>query len=336
MSSRSVSAFWWEVFHSKIVNLCGAPHRLTIKAIPSATVSRNSVDTSQGIKQGDWVVGQVVGNMEGRFSKNCSPDEIQAATLVAKGFTSNLYAWGETHVLKLFHGWVPLERIDGEYRTSKAVHSAGLPVPAPMERVSVGAQSGIIFERVAGVSMYRRIRAKPWLLFQAARRLAELHAQLHRCVAPPELPSQRERIANGIDVSQILSESAKRAVRQQLAELPDGTAVCHGDFHPENIILTERGPIVVDWGSATRGDALGDVACTLRLMRSATLPPWEPRCMHLLLQISRKALQRSYLTHYLRLSAGTVEQIETWRELLEAAGSSWHPSTTKIRNETSP
>jgi uncharacterized protein (TIGR02172 family) len=249
--------------------------------------------------------------MDADLSHSRSPDDIRAAALVAKGFTSNLYAWGERHVLKLFHPWVPLERIDGEYRISKAAHGAGLPVPAPLERVSVGAQSGIIFEHVAGVSMYRHVRAKPWLLFQAARRLADLHAQLHRCVAPPELPSQRERIANGIDASQIVSEQGKQAARQRLAELPDGTAVCHGDFHPENIILTERGPIIVDWGSATRGDALGDVACTLRLMRSATLPAWEPRYMHLLLKISRKALHRSYLAHYLRLNPGTIEQVES-------------------------
>src|SRR5207237_455657 len=139
-----------------------------------------------------------------------------------------LYAWGEGRVLKIFHSWVPPERIDGEYLISKAVHGAGLPAPAPLERLSVGAQSGIVFERVAGVSMYRQVQAKPWLLFQAARRLADLHALLHRCVAPPELPSQRERIANGIDASPVLNDSTKQAARQRLAELPDGTAVCHG------------------------------------------------------------------------------------------------------------
>jgi Ser/Thr protein kinase RdoA (MazF antagonist) len=144
-----------------------------------------------------------------------------------------------------------------------------------LELVSVGGQLGIIFQRVAGVSMYRYVQGKPWLLFQAVRRLADLHVQLHRCAASPELPSLRERIAKGIGASQTLGDSAKQAALQRLAELPDGTAVCHGDFHPENIILGKRGPMIVDWESATQGDALGDVACTLRLMRRAALPPWE-------------------------------------------------------------
>jgi Ser/Thr protein kinase RdoA (MazF antagonist) len=162
------------------------------------------------------------------------------------GFASDLYAWGGGRVLKLFHASVPTERIDREYRISKAICSAGLPAPAPLERVRVSARSGIVFERVVGVTMYRHVRAKPWLLLKDAKWLAELHAQLHRFVAPLELPNQRERIARGIDAAPVLSDSARREARKRLAQLPDAPSVCHGDFHPENILLTEHGPIVVD------------------------------------------------------------------------------------------
>jgi thiamine kinase-like enzyme len=35
--------------------------------------------------------------------------------------------------------------------------------------------------------------------------------------------------------------------------LTPGTAPCHGDFHPENVLLTPRGPVVIDRDSATVG-----------------------------------------------------------------------------------
>jgi aminoglycoside phosphotransferase (APT) family kinase protein len=38
--------------------------------------------------------------------------------------------------------------------------------------------------------------------------------------------------------------------------------LCHGDLHPSNIILSDHGPVVVDWFDASRGDPIADVART--------------------------------------------------------------------------
>jgi aminoglycoside phosphotransferase (APT) family kinase protein len=135
-------------------------------------------------------------------------------------------------------------------------------VPAAYEFVEVEGRPGIVFERVEGPSLLEHAQARPWTLFEAVRLLAELHAQIHRCVAPVELPSQREWSAGDIDAVADLSATEKEAARRCLAELPDGTALCHGDFHPGNVLITPRGPVIIDWETATRGHPLGDVACT--------------------------------------------------------------------------
>ena len=41
-----------------------------------------------------------------------------------------------------------------------------------------------------------------------------------------------------------------------------GTALLHLDLHPENVILTQRGPVVIDWPNAARGPGAADVAHT--------------------------------------------------------------------------
>jgi uncharacterized protein (TIGR02172 family) len=201
--------------------------------------------------------------------------------LVGKGFTSNVYEWGERRVLKLFHEWVPACRVEREHRITQAIFAAGLPAPATYELLRVEDRLGIVFERVEGVSMLNVVQAKPWTLFTAVKQLADLHHQIHRCAGPGELPSQREWIAGGIDRSTVLSASEKQAAQRALSDLPDGTAICHGDFHPDNVLFSTRGPIVIDWETATRGNPLGDVACTSRLMKGASLPPMES-CLHAL------------------------------------------------------
>jgi aminoglycoside phosphotransferase (APT) family kinase protein len=171
--------------------------------------------------------------------------------------------------------------------------------------------------------MLSAVQAKPWTLFAAVKQLADLHHQIHRCAGPGELPSQREWIAGGIDRSTVLSASEKQVAQRALSDLPDGAAICHGDFHPDNVLFSTRGPIVIDWETATRGNPLGDVACTSRLMKGASLPPWSPAYMHWLLRCSRSLLHRSYLKRSFELQRGTRQELQKWDAPLAAAATSW-------------
>jgi aminoglycoside phosphotransferase (APT) family kinase protein len=247
---------------------------------------------------------------------------LETAALVGKGFCSDVYAWGEGRVLKLFHGLGASEWADREYAAARAVHAAGLPAPAAYALVEVEGRRGIVFERIDGVSLLEYTQARPWSLFGAIRQFAELQAQIHRCDPPGTLPSLRERIAARIEAP-ICRRRTKQAARDRLAHLPDGTALCHGDFHPGNLLVIARGLTVIDWGSASRGNPIGDVACTSRLMRTASLPPWSPGYAHLLLKYLRHTMHRSYLKHYLRLHAGTLGQIEAWEVPVAATARSW-------------
>ena len=52
----------------------------------------------------------------------------------------------------------------------------------------------------------------------------------------------------------------------RLESMPKHNKVCHGDFNPSNIIITEDGtPYVLDWAHATQGNASADVARTYLL-----------------------------------------------------------------------
>src|SRR5581483_1674225 len=97
---------------------------------------------------------------------------LQNAPLVGKGYCSDVYAWGEGRVLKLFHGRDTDEQARREFTATRAVHAAGLPAPATYEVVEVDGRSGVVFERVDGVSLLGYTQAKPWALFGAIRQLA--------------------------------------------------------------------------------------------------------------------------------------------------------------------
>ncbi|MGG8408911.1 phosphotransferase family protein [Streptomyces sp. 12297] len=49
----------------------------------------------------------------------------------------------------------------------------------------------------------------------------------------------------------------------------------HLDLHPENVILTDRGPRVIDWTTARVGRPEVDVAMTFVILRGIVLRPHE-------------------------------------------------------------
>lgn len=258
---------------------------------------------------------------------------LNTAEIVGRGLTSDVYSWGEGRVLKLFYPQFAASKVESEFAMTRAVHAAGIPAPAAHEVVEIEGRLGIVLERVEGRSLIDCVQTRPWTLFAVARQFAQLHAQLHGLLGPTELPQQRQRIANTIEAARDLPEADKEAARRHLADLPDGEALCHGDFHPGNILVSWRGPVIIDWETASRGHPLGDVARTSHLFRHADLPASTPMHIRLLFKTSRGLLHATYLKRYLQLRPGTREQIAAWELPLRAAASAWRAEAGLSQSE---
>ena len=99
--------------------------------------------------------------------------------------------------------------------------------------------------------------------------------------------------------------------------LPDDNCLCHGDFHPGNIMITTRGPIVIDWMDTTQGNSLADVARTSLLTQGAILPKNMPS--RWLLSATRRLINRIYLKHYFKINPNGREQFKIWLTINAAA-----------------
>ena len=65
---------------------------------------------------------------------------------------------------------------------------------------------------------------------------------------------------------------------QRLHSLPPLRAgrVVHLDLHPENVMLTGRGPVVIDWCNATDGDPDLDLALSALILAQVAIDPSHP------------------------------------------------------------
>jgi aminoglycoside phosphotransferase (APT) family kinase protein len=240
-----------------------------------------------------------------------APEE-QLGALIGRGRTAEVYHWGPEQVVKLFPATVPAELIEHEVRVAAALLRAGVPAPRYAGRVQVGNCQGLLFARVAGPSMLEVLTRRPWLVLALASQLAEVHLAMHRQASDADLPSQRAALRTAIEVASGLPEAIRAHALQLLRAVPDGDRICHGDFHPDNVLLTSAGPVVIDWMTATRGCPAADVARTLLLLRQGGLPPGTSTATALLARGTRRVVAWRYWHCYQAGSPVRATDLAPW------------------------
>lgn len=235
---------------------------------------------------------------------------------IAEGRTAEIYPWEDGYVLKLFRDWCPSDWVEYEARIARAIYAAGVPSPAAGEIVEINGRGGLVYERLDGITMLQDMNARPWMLFKYARRLAEMHVQIHR-QSIPGIPAYKDRLHYDIRNTKHLDEDLRARALARLATLPDGQKLCHGDYHPANILITQRGPVVIDWMTACAGDPWTDVARTCLLLTVG--PKGAGDLMSPMIKIAIALYYRTYRSRYHSLVPDRQKQVERWLPLIAAA-----------------
>jgi aminoglycoside phosphotransferase (APT) family kinase protein len=184
----------------------------------------------------------------------------QPGEVVARGSRSTVRAYGEGVVIKVPAAETPAGWILSEAQYTQAVRAVGAPAPRLLGIEEVAGRPASVWERLEGTSMWKHVIDHPDRSAAMGGLMADVQLALFELVPPVTLPDQRDRLTSKIRRSAATVDST---LISALELLPDGDVpprLCHGDLHPSNVILTDNGPMLVDWFDASRGDRVGDVA----------------------------------------------------------------------------
>lgn len=239
--------------------------------------------------------------------------------LLAQGREADVFLLSETTVLKLMRDASDEPRVRREAAALTVLAKRGYGVPTFLDVVTIDGRPGVVMRRLAGTDLLQSLGRRPQSVFRAGRVIGEAHVAMHDCFAPPELPDLHDNLRKSIELAKPLSEHLRAAALEVLDGLPHGDRLCHGDLHFGNMLGSWSAPVIIDWGNASRGHPVADVARTEMILRFGDPPPSAPPLIRMLAPICRKAVIGRYLATYQRQRPFEPELLERWAIVQAAA-----------------
>ncbi len=183
--------------------------------------------------------------------------------IIAVRNNKTVYRDGDT-VVKVFAEGYSKADILNEALNQARVEETGLNVPKILEIRTVDGKWAIVSEYIKGKTLAQLMEESPEKKAEYIDLFVDIQLAVHSKVCPM-LSKLKEKMNRKILASD-LDATTRYDLHTRLEGMPKHNKLCHGDFNPSNVIITDDGkPYILDWSHATQGNASADVARTYLL-----------------------------------------------------------------------
>ncbi|MFJ1547862.1 phosphotransferase [Streptomyces sp. NPDC088246] len=192
--------------------------------------------------------------------------------LLGAGRSADVYALDEKWVLRRYRDGMDTTH---EWTVMSYLSAHGYPVPRLGPRNAEAAPGELVLQRLTGPTMLQSLLSGDLSAAEAGTMLAGLLAELH-------------------------------SVPARLSPHPEDR-ILHLDLHPDNVMLTDRGPVVIDWSNTREGVPAADRAMSTLILAQVAVDARAPA------SAGARALLDALLPHF--SASGGISH----RHLAEAA-----------------
>jgi uncharacterized protein (TIGR02172 family) len=224
-------------------------------------------------------------------------------TIVAIRDTKVIYRDGDK-TIKVFDADYSKADVLNEALNQARVEETGLNMPRVLEVTKVDGKWAIVSEYINGKTLAEIMNENEDKLDEYINMFVDLQLKMHSKTCPM-LNKLKDKMNRKISQADI-DETTRYELHTRLEGMPKHTKVCHGDFNPTNIIITESGmPYIIDWAHATQGNASADVARTYLLF-----------CLD-----GKKTVADKYLDLFCQKSGTPKKYVQKWLPIVAASQS---------------
>ncbi|SKC73844.1 aminoglycoside phosphotransferase family protein [Maledivibacter halophilus] len=237
---------------------------------------------------------------------------------IGQGRTAEIFQWDENRILKLFNHGTKMDDVKREFEINRDLAKQKMPVPDVFDLIEYNNRLGIIYEQINGQTLTKLISSKPWKILNEARRFAKIHRKFQSKISF-EIPRFKVKLMRNIKTSNILDINLKNSLFKYIETLPDDEILCHCDFHPDNIMISDGKMLVIDWMTGAKGHPISDVARTSVILKFAVIHEEKSYIEKKIINLLRNKFYLEYIKHYMKLSNIKIQDIEQWELPIAAA-----------------
>lgn len=166
--------------------------------------------------------------------------------------------------MKVFDASYSKSDVLSEALNQARVEETGLNIPKVHEVTLMDGKWTIVTDYIKGKTLSQLMLENPekkdeYLEFFVN---LQIEVQSKRC---PLLTKLRDKMSRKISQTDF-DATTRYELYTRLDDMPKHSKLCHGDFNPSNIIISDGGaPYILDWSHATQGNGSADAARTYLL-----------------------------------------------------------------------
>ena len=223
--------------------------------------------------------------------------------IIARRSNKTIFRDGD-RCIKLFDEDFSKADILNEALNQARVEETGLAIPKIQEVTVVEGKWAIVTEFIEGKTLAQLMAENPEKQDEYLELFVDLQLKV-QAQSCPLLNSLKDKMNRKISASS-LDATTRYELHTRLESMPKHKKVCHGDFNPSNIIITEDGTAyILDWSHATQGNASADAARTYLLF---------------MLNGDEK-LAKKYLKLFCKKSNTAIQYVQKWMPIVAASQS---------------
>lgn len=207
-------------------------------------------------------------------------------------------------VIKVFEKQYSMADILNEALNQARVEETGLNIPKLNAVTDVDGKTAIILDYVKGKTLEQLMEEHPEKMDEYLNRFVDIQLEVHAKKAPM-LSRQYDKFYRKISQSEF-DATTRYDLHSRLDSMKRHDKLCHGDFNPSNIVITEDDKaFIVDWAHATQGNASADVARTYLIF-----------CLE-----GKEELADKYLNLFCEKSDTARQYVQKWLPIVAASQS---------------
>lgn len=145
---------------------------------------------------------------------------------------------------------------------ARVEEATNLYIPKLLEVTTIGNRWALISEHIEGTTLEELMEKHPSKIDEYLEKFVDIQLTI-LSKQVPLLNRIKDKFKKKLTTATNIDETTKFELLQRLEGMKDHTKLCHGDYTPSNVVITENGDYyILDWAHATQGNASADCART--------------------------------------------------------------------------